>query len=153
MMGPNIAPTPKMAMARPRSFMGKVSNSIAWLMGWSAPPASPCSTLKKMSEPRLGAAPQTGVVTVPVSLQVNDAPPIARNIRLYGPGDVTGIDRSPALLDMARQRLENRAELHQGAAARRVELLEQRSREDAVSSAVRFSDAVWTVIDLRPHFA
>ena len=40
----------------------------------------------------LGAAPQPGVVTVPVSLQVNDAPPIARNIRLYGPGDVTGID-------------------------------------------------------------
>ena len=40
----------------------------------------------------LGAAPQPGVVTVPVSLQVNDVPPIARNVRLYGPGDVTGID-------------------------------------------------------------
>jgi len=40
---------------------------------------------------------QPGVVTVPVSLQVNDAPPIARNIRLYGPGDVTGIDPQCAL--------------------------------------------------------
>lgn len=33
-----------------------------------------------------------GVVTVTTRLQVNDAPPIERQVRLYGPGDVTGID-------------------------------------------------------------
>lgn len=40
----------------------------------------------------LGVPPQPGAISVSVSLQVNDVPPIARNLRLYGPGDVTGID-------------------------------------------------------------
>lgn len=35
---------------------------------------------------------QAGVVSVPVKLRVNDTPDIERKVRLYGPGDVTGID-------------------------------------------------------------
>jgi hypothetical protein len=35
---------------------------------------------------------QAGVVSVPVNLRVNDAVEIPRQVRLYGPGDVTGID-------------------------------------------------------------
>ena len=35
---------------------------------------------------------QAGVVTVPVTLRLNNADSIDRNVRLHGPGDVTGID-------------------------------------------------------------
>src|SRR5215212_5003917 len=35
---------------------------------------------------------QAGVVAVPVKLRVNDAHDIDRQVQLYGPGDVTGID-------------------------------------------------------------
>jgi hypothetical protein len=39
-------------------------------------------------------ADQPGVVSVPVNLQVNNDPnPIKQTVRLYGPGDVTGIDQ------------------------------------------------------------
>ena len=39
------------------------------------------------------SANQPGVVSVKVMLGVNNAPPdIERQVRLYGPGDVTGID-------------------------------------------------------------
>ncbi len=39
------------------------------------------------------SANQAGVVSVPVKLRVNNTPPdIDRQVRLYGPGDVTGID-------------------------------------------------------------
>src|SRR6266567_3406462 len=37
-------------------------------------------------------ATQTGVVSVTVTLRVNDTEPIDRPVRLYGPGDVIGID-------------------------------------------------------------
>src|SRR5918912_2838832 len=39
----------------------------------------------------LGQA-QLGAVTVSVKLRINDADDITRQVRLYGPGDVTGID-------------------------------------------------------------
>ncbi len=40
------------------------------------------------------SANQPGVVSVRVKLGINNAPPdIERQVRLYGPGDVTGIDR------------------------------------------------------------
>ncbi|MFN8469726.1 MAG: hypothetical protein U0X20_29490 [Caldilineaceae bacterium] len=42
--------------------------------------------------PETAPKPQPGVVSVSVSLQVNDVAPVTRNLRLYGPGDVTGID-------------------------------------------------------------
>jgi hypothetical protein len=35
---------------------------------------------------------QAGVVSVPVKLRVNDTPDIDQQVRLYGPGDVTGMD-------------------------------------------------------------
>jgi hypothetical protein len=38
------------------------------------------------------SAQQAGAVTVPVTLRINDTVPIDRHVRLYGPGDVTGID-------------------------------------------------------------
>src|SRR5919109_21 len=38
------------------------------------------------------AANQPGAVAVPVKLRVNNAEDIDRQVRLYGPGDVTGID-------------------------------------------------------------
>jgi hypothetical protein len=38
------------------------------------------------------AANQAGVVSVPVKLRINNADEIERQVRLYGPGDVTGID-------------------------------------------------------------
>jgi hypothetical protein len=38
------------------------------------------------------SADQAGVVSVPVRLRVNDTDDIDRRVRLYGPGDVTGID-------------------------------------------------------------
>ena len=38
------------------------------------------------------SANQAGVVSVTVKLRVNDTPDIDRQVRLYGPGDVTGID-------------------------------------------------------------
>src|SRR5262245_17358953 len=38
------------------------------------------------------SANQAGVVSVSVTLRVNDTADIARQVRLYGPGDVTGID-------------------------------------------------------------
>jgi len=37
-------------------------------------------------------ADQAGVVSVPVTLRVNDTDEVTRQVRLYGPGDVTGID-------------------------------------------------------------
>lgn len=58
MMGPNMAPMPKMALAIPRSRGGNVSMRIAWLLGIRAPPAAPWTILKKMRLARLGAAPQ-----------------------------------------------------------------------------------------------
>ena len=39
----------------------------------------------------LGAG-QTGVVSVPVSLRINNTDDVGARVRLYGPGDVTGID-------------------------------------------------------------
>src|SRR5262245_31643303 len=39
----------------------------------------------------LGTVTQAGVVSVPARLRVNDSEEIARQLRLYGPGDVTGI--------------------------------------------------------------
>jgi hypothetical protein len=38
------------------------------------------------------SANQRGVVSVTVGLRVNDTAPVERQVRLYGPGDVTGID-------------------------------------------------------------
>ena len=38
------------------------------------------------------SANQAGVVSVPVKLRVNNTDDIDRQVRLYGPGDVTGID-------------------------------------------------------------
>src|SRR6185503_20886627 len=35
---------------------------------------------------------QAGVVSVPVNLQINSGNDIDRRVRLFGPGDVTGID-------------------------------------------------------------
>ena len=35
---------------------------------------------------------QPGAVTLPVTLRINDADDVTRQVRLYGPGDVTGID-------------------------------------------------------------
>jgi hypothetical protein len=40
---------------------------------------------------------QAGAVGVPVKLRVNDAHDIDRPVRLYGPGDVTGIDPRPVV--------------------------------------------------------
>lgn len=34
---------------------------------------------------------QAGVVSVTAKLRVNDTPELERQVRLYGPGDVTGI--------------------------------------------------------------
>ena len=48
--------------------------------------ASGIQTLDSLS------ANQAGVVSVAVKLRVNDTPDIERQVRLYGPGDVTGID-------------------------------------------------------------
>jgi len=38
------------------------------------------------------SAEQTGVVSVTVKLRINDATDVDRQVRLYGPGDVIGID-------------------------------------------------------------
>src|SRR4051794_36016908 len=38
------------------------------------------------------SAHQAGVVSITVKLRVNDTPDIERHVRLYGPGDITGID-------------------------------------------------------------
>jgi hypothetical protein len=65
-----MAPMPKIDMAIPLSWMGNVSIMIAWLMGTSAPPAAPCRILKKMSVPRLGAAPQRKDEKVKRTMQV-----------------------------------------------------------------------------------
>ena len=35
---------------------------------------------------------QPGVVSIIAELRVNDSPPLQHQVRLYGPGDVTGID-------------------------------------------------------------
>ncbi len=70
MIGPNMAPMPKMAMAIPCSLGGKVSIRIAWLLGISAPPAAPCRMRKTMRKPRLGAAPQRKEARVNRMMQV-----------------------------------------------------------------------------------
>jgi hypothetical protein len=44
-------------MALPRSFGGNASSSTACDSGCSAPPVAPCTTRKKISEPRVGARP------------------------------------------------------------------------------------------------
>ena len=41
--------------------------------------------------PETRGADQPGVVSVAVSLRVNNAEAASRQVRLYGPGDVTGI--------------------------------------------------------------
>ena len=38
------------------------------------------------------SANQAGIVSVAVGLRVNDTDPVERQVRLYGPGDITGID-------------------------------------------------------------
>jgi hypothetical protein len=40
---------------------------------------------------------QAGIVSVPVKLRVNDTDEINRQVRLYGPGDVTAIDRQQVI--------------------------------------------------------
>ncbi len=69
-IGPNMAPTPKIALAIPRSRGGKVSRRIAWLFGISAPPAAPWRIRKKIRVPRLGAAPQRKEAMVKRMMQV-----------------------------------------------------------------------------------
>src|SRR3972149_4274920 len=60
-MGPNMAPTPKIAIAIPCSLGGNVSRRIACDIGCSAPPPIPCRTRKKTSIPRpRGGAPPGG---------------------------------------------------------------------------------------------
>ncbi len=70
MIGPNMAPMPKIAIAIPCSLGGKVSIRIAWLLGISAPPAAPCRMRKKTRKPRLGAAPQQKEARVKSTMQV-----------------------------------------------------------------------------------
>src|SRR5262245_44857164 len=44
------------------------------------------------------SANQPGVVTVSVQLHINDDPtPVKQDVRLYGPGDVTGIDQQQVI--------------------------------------------------------
>lgn len=43
-------------------------------------------------ESRGGASSAGGRLVYPVRLRVNDAPPVDKDVQLYGPGDVTGID-------------------------------------------------------------
>ncbi len=39
------------------------------------------------------SANQAGAVSVTVNLRINATPPLQQRVRLYGPGDVTGIDQ------------------------------------------------------------
>ena len=48
------------------------------------------------------SANQAGVVSVTVKLRVNDTPDIDRQVRLYGPGDVTGIDPQQVIRTVPR---------------------------------------------------
>jgi hypothetical protein len=52
------------------------------------------------------SAGQAGVVSVPVTLRINDTEDmdIARQVRLYGPGDVTGIDPQQVIRTVPRHR-------------------------------------------------
>ena len=47
------------------------------------------------------SADQAGVVSVTVTLRVNDTVDIPRQVRLYGPGDVTGIDPQQVIRTVA----------------------------------------------------
>src|SRR3989304_387350 len=40
---------------------------------------------------------RAGFVSIPVSLSINNTQPISQKVRLYGPGDVTGIDRQQVI--------------------------------------------------------
>ena len=63
-MGPTTTPMPKMAMAMPRSWGGKVSRRMAWDMGCSPPPPTPWMIRKNTSWARLVAEPQRMELTV-----------------------------------------------------------------------------------------
>ncbi len=93
MIGPNMAPMPKIAMAIPCSFGGKVSIRIAWLFGTSAPPAAPCTMRKKMRKPRFGAAPQRKEARVNRMMQV-----IRKRLRPNSRDSQPVIGRTTALL-------------------------------------------------------
>ncbi|MCI0388962.1 MAG: hypothetical protein MOB07_09400 [Acidobacteria bacterium] len=54
--------------------------------------ASGIQTPDSLGETQAGSATQAGVVSVTVNLRVNNTTDIERQVRLYGPGDVIGID-------------------------------------------------------------
>src|SRR5438132_11084194 len=49
------------------------------------------------------SANQAGVISVPVKVRVNDTDDIDRQVRLYGPGDVTGLDPQQVVGTVPRQ--------------------------------------------------
>ncbi len=63
-MGPIRAATPNNVMAVPCFSGGKLSIKIAWLLGWSPPPARPWITRNRMICPRLVAMPQSAEAMV-----------------------------------------------------------------------------------------
>jgi hypothetical protein len=58
---------------------------------WVRQGAAPGIETPDMDEEHPGVR-QPGVAALPVTLRVNDTVDIGRQVRLYGPGDVTGID-------------------------------------------------------------
>ena len=57
-VGPTMTPTPKIAVAAPRSSNGKTSKRIAWAVEMSAPPPIPCRTREPTRVSRVWALPQ-----------------------------------------------------------------------------------------------
>ena len=68
--GATTTPMPYTAMAMPCFSRGKLSTRIACEIGCSAPPPTPCSTRKKISEPSVGARPHKAELTVKIATQI-----------------------------------------------------------------------------------
>ena len=64
MVGAMMAVMPYSANASPRFCGGNVSARMAWAIGWSPPPPAPCRTRKRISVPKLGAAPHSSELRV-----------------------------------------------------------------------------------------
>ncbi len=65
-----MMPKPHTASAVPRSLSGKISHMMAWAIGMTGPPPSPCKIRMATRNSRLGAIPERNELVVKMTVQI-----------------------------------------------------------------------------------
>src|SRR5580765_5395555 len=69
-MGAIMMPVPQTVMAVPRCSREKISHMMAWAIGMTEPPPSPCRIRMATRNSRLGAMPERNELAVKVTVQI-----------------------------------------------------------------------------------